>query len=118
MVPLVCQKVRRQRRHERGITIQREQYGVTVHLFIGTGHNPDKITFMPLTFTLNYNGSYQGLLSFPLLVGFVLHPLLSYQAEAPLAIVLASIHVTFGLYLHIAYAFTMKKTSFQSRSLL
>jgi hypothetical protein len=27
------------------ITIQREQYGVTVHLFIGTGRNPDEITF-------------------------------------------------------------------------
>jgi hypothetical protein len=28
---------------------QREQYGGTVHLFIGTGHNPYKITFMPFT---------------------------------------------------------------------
>jgi hypothetical protein len=27
---------------------QREQYGGTVHLFIGTGHSPYKITFMPL----------------------------------------------------------------------
>ena len=32
---------------------QREQYGGTVHLFIGTGHNPYKITFMP--FTLDNN---------------------------------------------------------------
>jgi hypothetical protein len=31
----------------------REQYGGTVHLFIGTGHNPYKITFMP--FTLDNN---------------------------------------------------------------
>jgi hypothetical protein len=28
---------------------QREQYGSTVHLFIGAGHNPYKITFMPFT---------------------------------------------------------------------
>ena len=28
---------------------QREQYGGTVHLFIGTGHSPYKITFMPFT---------------------------------------------------------------------
>jgi hypothetical protein len=42
------------------ITIQREQYVATVHLFIGTGRSPDKITSMPLTFTLNYNVSYQG----------------------------------------------------------
>jgi hypothetical protein len=45
----------------RKITIQREQYDVTVHLFIGMGRSPDKITSMPLTFTLNYNASYQGL---------------------------------------------------------
>jgi hypothetical protein len=42
------------------ITIQREQYGATVYLFIGTGRSPDKITSMPLTFTLDYNASYQG----------------------------------------------------------
>jgi hypothetical protein len=34
-----------------------EQYGGTVHLFIGTGRNSDKIISMPLTFTLNYNAS-------------------------------------------------------------
>ena len=28
---------------------QRVQYGGTVHLFIGTGHNPYRITFMPFT---------------------------------------------------------------------
>jgi hypothetical protein len=45
------------------ITIQREQYGVTVHLFIGMGRNPDKITFMSQTFTVNHKASYQGLSS-------------------------------------------------------
>jgi hypothetical protein len=33
---------------------QREQYGSTVHLFIGTGRNPCKITPMPFTYA---NGS-------------------------------------------------------------
>jgi hypothetical protein len=33
---------------------QREQYGSTVHLFIGTGRSPCKITPMPFTFA---NGS-------------------------------------------------------------
>jgi hypothetical protein len=33
---------------------QCEQYGSTVHLFIGTGHNPCKITLMPFTFINNY----------------------------------------------------------------
>jgi hypothetical protein len=37
------------------ITSQREQYGVTVYLFIGTGHSPGEITFMPLTFIYNHN---------------------------------------------------------------
>jgi hypothetical protein len=45
------------------ITIQREQYGVTVHLFIGAGRSPDKITFMSLTFTANHKASYLGLSS-------------------------------------------------------
>jgi hypothetical protein len=30
----------------RAITIQREQYGVTIHLFIGMGCNPSENTFM------------------------------------------------------------------------
>jgi hypothetical protein len=48
-------------------TINREQYGVTVHLFICTGHSPDKITFMSLTFTANHEAGYLGLTSlFPL----------------------------------------------------
>jgi hypothetical protein len=34
-------------------TSQREQYGVTVHLFIGTGHSLCRITFMPLTITID-----------------------------------------------------------------
>jgi hypothetical protein len=45
------------------ITIQRQQYGVTVHLFIGTGRSPDKITSMSLTFTLNHKANYQRLSS-------------------------------------------------------
>jgi hypothetical protein len=40
------------------ITVQREQYGVTVHLFIGTGHSPGKITFMSSTFTHDRSTSY------------------------------------------------------------
>jgi hypothetical protein len=31
----------------------RDQYGSTVHLFIGTGHSPYKITFMPFTIDNN-----------------------------------------------------------------
>jgi hypothetical protein len=32
---------------------QREQYGSTVHLFIGKGRSPCRITFIPFTFINN-----------------------------------------------------------------
>jgi hypothetical protein len=44
-------------------TIQREQYGVIVHLFIGTWRSLDKITFMSLTFTVDHKASCRGLRS-------------------------------------------------------
>ena len=40
---------------------KREQCGGTVHLFIGTGHSPYKITFMPFTFDNNSMIIYRGL---------------------------------------------------------
>jgi hypothetical protein len=40
---------------------QREQYGSTVHLFIGTGRNPCKITFRPFTFANNSIVIHRGL---------------------------------------------------------
>jgi hypothetical protein len=40
---------------------QREQYGGTVHLFIGTGHSPCKITPMPFTFGSNSIVIHRGL---------------------------------------------------------
>jgi hypothetical protein len=40
---------------------QREQYGDTVHLFIGTGYSLCKITFMPFTFDNSSTVIYRGL---------------------------------------------------------
>jgi hypothetical protein len=40
---------------------QREQYGGTVHLFIGTGHSSYKITPMPFTFGSNSIVIHRGL---------------------------------------------------------
>jgi hypothetical protein len=40
---------------------QREQYGSTVHLFIGTGRSPCKITPMPFTFANNSILTHRGL---------------------------------------------------------
>jgi hypothetical protein len=42
-------------------TCQREQYGSTVHLFIGTEHSLCKITFMPFMFTIDLRTIYRGL---------------------------------------------------------
>jgi hypothetical protein len=42
-------------------TSQREQYGGAVHLFIGTGCNPVKITFISLITNYNHDTNYQGL---------------------------------------------------------
>jgi hypothetical protein len=43
-------------------TSQREQYGGTVHLFIGTGHSPIKITFMSMMTSYNHDTNYHGLI--------------------------------------------------------
>jgi hypothetical protein len=59
---------------------QREQYGSTVHLFIGTGRSPCKITLMPFTFA---NGSiviHRGLNS---LFPFKLVPLSAIMPKLP-----------------------------------
>jgi hypothetical protein len=40
---------------------QREQYGSTVHLFIGTGRSPCKITPMPFTFANDSIEIHRGL---------------------------------------------------------
>jgi hypothetical protein len=44
------------------ITGLREQYGGTVHLFIGTGRSLWEITFMPFTIAYNHNTSFHGLI--------------------------------------------------------
>jgi hypothetical protein len=43
---------------------QREQYGDTVRLFIGTGRSPCKITLMPFTFINNSIIIFRGLIWF------------------------------------------------------
>jgi hypothetical protein len=51
-------------------TIQREQYGVIIHLIIGMGRSPGKSTFMSLMFTHDSNTNHKGLNSL-----FLLRPL-------------------------------------------
>jgi hypothetical protein len=49
------------KRDTRVNTSQREQYGGTVHLFIGIGRILCKITFMPFMFTIDLRTIYRGL---------------------------------------------------------
>jgi hypothetical protein len=49
------------KRDARANTSQREQYGGTVHLFIGTGRSLCKITFMPFMFTIDLRRIQRGL---------------------------------------------------------
>ena len=53
---------RKYKRDAQASTSQREQYGGTVHLFIGTGHNPDKIPFVSLITNHNHDTNYSGLI--------------------------------------------------------
>jgi hypothetical protein len=49
------------KRDARANTSQREQYGGTVHLFIGTERSLCKITFMSFMFTIDLRTIYRGL---------------------------------------------------------
>jgi hypothetical protein len=46
---------------QKQMSSQREQYWSTVHLFIGTGRSPCKITHMPFTFANNFIVIHRGL---------------------------------------------------------
>ncbi len=46
---------------QKQMTNQREQYGSTVHLFIGMGRSPCKITSMPFAFANNSIVIHRGL---------------------------------------------------------
>jgi hypothetical protein len=68
---------------QKQMTSQREQYGSTVHLFIGTRHSPCKITLMPFTFANDPILIHRGLNGiFP----FKSVPFFCCHAEAPLRI--------------------------------
>jgi hypothetical protein len=68
---------------------QREQYGSTVHLFIGTGRSPCKITLMPFAFINNSIVIFRGLIW---LFIFKSVSLFCCHAEAFLHIALWSFH--------------------------
>ena len=71
------------KRDARMSTSQHEQYGGTVHLFIGTEHSPCKITSMPFSFANDFKVVHRGLNSlFPFKSVFFF----CCYAEAPLRV--------------------------------
>jgi hypothetical protein len=59
---LRLERRQKSKRDARVNTSQREQCGGTVHLFIGMGRNPVKITFMSLMTSYNHDTNYHGLI--------------------------------------------------------
>jgi hypothetical protein len=82
-VPLGWWKVKVHAWCEKRMPSPTEQYGSTVHLFIGTGCSPCKITLMPFTFISNSIVTPQGLIW---LFIFKSVPLFCCHAEAYLRI--------------------------------
>jgi hypothetical protein len=84
---------------------QREQYGVTVYLFIGTGRSPCKITLMTFTFANNSIVVHQGLNS---LFIFKLVSLFCYRAEALLRTASASLYPSYSFSCFFTMWFQLK----------
>jgi hypothetical protein len=93
----------------RVITIQREQYRATVHIFIGARHNPDKITFVPLTSTRKYNTNYHGLSGLSPFESVSSLVFVTISSRCSLAIASALTPITFGLLLYTAYTFAIRE---------
>jgi hypothetical protein len=84
---------------------QREQYGVTVHLFIGTGRSPCKITLMPFTFANNSIVIHRGLNSLFIFKSFFLF---YYHAEALLRTASASRYPSYSFLCFFTLWFQLK----------
>jgi hypothetical protein len=79
------------------VTGPREQYVGTVHLFIGTGRNPVKITFMSLITNHNHGTNYQGLYDL-----FLFKSVPPFVSSVPTC--RSSFNCSFGIYLHVVPA--------------
>jgi hypothetical protein len=83
-------------------TSQREQYGGTVHLFIGTGHSLCEIIFMPFMFTIDLIIIYRGLDSLFLLKSV---PFSTTEPKLPCSQLWRWFNLRFDPAFHIVYSF-------------
>jgi hypothetical protein len=79
-------------------TSQHEPFGITVHLFIGAGHSPVEITFMPSINNYKHDINYHGLIG-----------LFLFKSVQPFVIGMSlyrsSLDRSFGLYLRALSAY-------------
>jgi hypothetical protein len=90
------------KRDARASTSQREQYGGTVHLFIGTGRNLYGITFMPFMFTIDLRTICWGLDSLFLLKSV---PFSATEPKLPCVQLRRWFNLRFDHAFHIVYSF-------------
>ena len=90
------------KRDARASTSQREQYGGTIHLFIGTGHSPCEVTVMHFMFTIGLRTIYRGLNSLFL---FKLVPFSTIEPKLPYAQLRRWFILRSNPALHIMYSF-------------
>ena len=98
-------RLNRKQKYERDTrvnTSQREQYGGTVHLFIGTGRSLCEITFMPFMFAIDLRTIYLGLDSISLLK---LVPLSANEPKLPFAQLRHWFNLRSDPAFHIVYSF-------------
>jgi hypothetical protein len=83
---------------------QREQYGNTIHLFIGTGRSPCKITLMPFTFINNSIVILRGLIWLSFLSRFPFPPLCRSSSAHSFVIVLSFVVIAVPVKLCLNHA--------------
>jgi hypothetical protein len=86
----------------RASTSQREQYEGTVHLFIGTGRSPCKITFMPFIFSIDLRTNCRRLDSLFLLKSV---PFSATEPKLPCVQLRRWFNLRFDPAFHIVYSF-------------
>jgi hypothetical protein len=88
------------KRDARVNTSQREQYGGTVHLFIGMGRSLVKITFMSSTTSYNHDTNYHGSIGLSSLSRCS-------SSSQGMSLCQSSLDGSFGMYLHAVFAYVL-----------
>jgi hypothetical protein len=92
---------------------QREQYENTVHLFIGTGHSPCKITLMSFTF-INNSVILRGLIWLFIFKSVSpLPPLYRSSSAHSFVIVLSFVVITVSVKLRLNHALVYSQSNFE-----